>query len=210
MIRPARVIHLGILEAGRLIERDRPALLGARVDQRHVAVSAVEAYQNSGPLAVVMAVQQPSPSRSHALFGSSAIPALGHGKSPAAKRPSADTWNVSPLTGVLFQTSSDFRDRRSENGRRWRSRSSCCRCRRRPTRCCRWDSARPRARSPGRASSVPSRPVDDEDVGTGALRAGRARACRQREQRLHVALPGAEDDPLSPLPSSVSSPISTS
>ena len=61
-----------------------------------------------GPRAVVIAVQHPSPIGSQDLFGSSATPAWGQGKSPAAKRPSADSWKVSALTGVFVHTTSDF------------------------------------------------------------------------------------------------------
>src|SRR5262245_59368092 len=51
------------------------------------------------------AVQHPSPMICRSPFGKLATPAFGHGNNPPAVRPSPDTWKVSALTSVLFQTS---------------------------------------------------------------------------------------------------------
>src|SRR6185436_8886592 len=61
--------------------------------------------QNSPDPASRNAVQHPSPRIRRSPFGKLAMPALGQGKRPPAVRPSPDTWNVSPLTSVLFHTS---------------------------------------------------------------------------------------------------------
>ena len=73
MVRPARMIDLGPGEAGRLVERDRPAPVRFGIDHRHIAMRAIEVpderhagIAHRGPAAVAEEAQIAVRQRGHA------------------------------------------------------------------------------------------------------------------------------------------------